>query len=167
MRTLAASKDPTLIVERLERLRPDDFHRWGRMNAHQMLRHLVDSMRIPLGEIRVSEAKVPHLQHIVLKWVALYIPLKWLRNFPTRPEIDQCMLNLPLPDFEANGRSRSRLSMACPGQTWKGSAIRILGQLRTRNGSDGVGSMPTIIYASSGAEKSRIRVSEPGGQAPR
>jgi hypothetical protein len=102
MRTLAASGDVQLIISRLGRLSPDDAARWGRMNAHQALRHLGDSMRIPLGEMEVSDAGTPNWQGSLLKWAALYVPLKWRPNFPTRPEIDQCRINPHLDDFEAD-----------------------------------------------------------------
>jgi hypothetical protein len=102
MRTLAAPEDAQSIIERTKRLRPDDAARWGGMNAHQMLRHVADAMRVPLGEIRVGDARLPELQRKVLTWAALYVPLKWRRNIPTRPEIDQCRLNMPLDDFEAD-----------------------------------------------------------------
>ncbi|MBV8438346.1 MAG: DUF1569 domain-containing protein [Silvibacterium sp.] len=110
MRTLANADDAQLIVERLNTVRPDDAGRWGRMNSHQMLRHLAGSMRVPLGEIKVSDAEVRHLQRVVLKWAALYVPLKWRPNFPTRPEIDQCSLNPHLDDFEADQRTATVLS---------------------------------------------------------
>ena len=102
MKTLAASEDAQSVIDRLKAIRCDDQARWGKMNAHQMLRHLADSMRVPLGEIRVSEAEVPHFQRIVLRWAALYVPVRWRRSFPTRPEIDQCRLNPTLTDFEAD-----------------------------------------------------------------
>lgn len=114
MRTLAKVDDAQLIVERLNIVRPDDVRRWGRMNPHQMLRHLADSMRVPLGEITVSEVEVPQLQRAVLKWAALYVPLKWRRNFPTRPEIDQCSLNPCLDDFEAEQRVATALAHRLP-----------------------------------------------------
>lgn len=120
MRTLAASRDAQLIVDRLERLRPGDLARWGSMHAHQMLRHLADSMRVPLGEVRVSEAEVPQLQRVALKWAALYVPLKWRRNFPTRPEIDQCMLNWPLQDFEADRETATMLVHRLAGSDLEG-----------------------------------------------
>lgn len=110
MRTLAASEDAESIKLRLESLGSGDTARWGSMNVHQMVRHLCDSMRVPLGEIRVSEAEVRPLQRVVLKWAALYVPLKWRSNFPTRPEIDQCRLNLPLGDFECDRQTAIRLT---------------------------------------------------------
>ena len=104
MKTLAQSCDALGIVERLQSVQRDDQPRWGRMNVHQMLRHLADSMRIPMGEIEVSDAEASHMQRAILKWAALYVPLRWRRNFPTRPEIDQCRLGVRLDDFEADHR---------------------------------------------------------------
>ncbi len=80
------------------------------MNAHQVLRHLADSMRIPLGEMEVSDAGIPKWQGTVLKWAALYVPLKWRPNFPTRPEIDQCRLNPCLDNFEADRQAAIALA---------------------------------------------------------
>lgn len=110
MRSLAANEDARLILERLRSLQSDDAARWGRMNVRQMLRHLSDSMRVPLDEFKVSDAEAPQLQRVVLKWAALYLPVQWRRNFPTRPEIDQCSLNLPLGDFEPDRQTTIELA---------------------------------------------------------
>jgi Protein of unknown function (DUF1569) len=102
MKTLAIAADLLSVQLRLETVSADDAARWGRMNVHQMVRHLSDSMRVPLGEMTVSELAMPPLQRTVMKWGALYAPIKWPRNVPTRPEIDQCSLNRLLNDFEAD-----------------------------------------------------------------
>jgi len=102
MKTLANGNDFQSIAERLKAVRSDDAARWGRMNAHQMLRHVGDAIKVPLQEIQVSQADVPQVQRELLKWAALYFPFRWRRNFATRPEIDQCMLNVPLGDFETD-----------------------------------------------------------------
>jgi hypothetical protein len=104
MRTLAANEDVQSIVTRLKAVSSSDAARWGRMNVHQMVCHLCGSMLVPLGEIQVSDAEVPQLQRVVVKWAALYVPLKWRPNFPTRPELDQCRLNPMLDDFESERR---------------------------------------------------------------
>lgn len=104
MKTLGTADDLQSIELRLETLSVQDRSRWGRMNVHQMVCHLCHSMRVPLGEIQVSDAEAPHLQRVVLKWAALYVPLKWRPDFPTRPELDQCSLNLPLDDFDSDRR---------------------------------------------------------------
>lgn len=105
MKTLAASDDVQSIRLRLEKLSPNDTARWGRMNVHQMVCHLCDSMRVPLGEKVVSDAEMRRLQRTIMKWAALYLPLKWPRDVPTRPEIDQCRLNGALNDFESDRQS--------------------------------------------------------------
>jgi len=110
MRTMAVPEDAQSIIERMKKLCPEDAARWGRMNAHQMLRHLGEAMQVPLGEIEVSVADVPELQRKAFKWAALYVPLKWRRNFPTRPEIDQCFLNPYLNDFETDRESAIALA---------------------------------------------------------
>ena len=102
MKTLAMVDDLRSIQGRLGSLTMADRARWGSMNVHQMVGHLCGAMRVPLGQIKVSDAQVPQLQRRVVKWAALYVPLQWRPNFPTRPELDQCSLNPPLDDFEAD-----------------------------------------------------------------
>jgi hypothetical protein len=102
MRTLAVSEDAQSIVSRLEALLPDDGARWGKMNVHQMVCHLADSMRVPLGEVSVSDAEMAPVLRLIVKWGALYVPLKWARGVPTRPEIDQCRLKGSVNSFESD-----------------------------------------------------------------
>jgi hypothetical protein len=102
MKTLAVAADIDSIQLRLKALTFQDAARWGRMNVHQMVKHLCDSMSVPLGEMTVSKASMPPIQRTLMKWGALYAPFKWPRNVPTRPEIDQCGLDRPLNDFESD-----------------------------------------------------------------
>ncbi len=102
MKTLAAGKDAQSILVRLEALSPHDAALWGRMNVHQMVCHVRDAMRVPMGELSVSDAEMRPLNRLVMKWGALYFPRRWPKDFPTRPEIDQCRLNAPLRDFESD-----------------------------------------------------------------
>ena len=104
MRTLAAREDARSIQLRLDALTLEDGARWGRMNVHQMVCHICDSMRVPLGEKTVSDADMSPQQRAIMKWAALYLPLKWPKNVATRPEIDQCQRSLPLGDFESDRR---------------------------------------------------------------
>jgi hypothetical protein len=71
MRTLAVKDDLHSIQLRLEKLTIEDQAHWGRMNVHQMVCHLCGSMRLPLGEIEISDAEIPELQRRVVKWAAL------------------------------------------------------------------------------------------------
>jgi len=88
MKTMARAQDKEEIVQRLRTIRVDSARRWGRMSAHQMICHLSDSFLAVTGQRQVSPASGP-LQRTVIKWMALYAPLKWPRGVPTRPEVDQ------------------------------------------------------------------------------
>lgn len=88
MTTLENPKDLADLIRRLRTVRADSTARWGRMSAHQMICHCADALRMATGELTVSEATGP-LQRTLIKWSALYLPLRWPPGFPTRPEIDQ------------------------------------------------------------------------------
>ena len=89
MKTLAQEPCRAEIVRRLMTVRPDSASRWGRMSAHQMVCHLSDGFRMVIGRKPVSDA-TGRLQRTLVKWTALYLPLRWPADLPTRPEIDQC-----------------------------------------------------------------------------
>ena len=88
MKTMARAQDKEEIVRRLRTIRADSGRRWGRMSAHQMICHLSDSFLAVTGQRDISPAS-GLLQSTVIKWIALYAPLKWPRGVPTRPEVDQ------------------------------------------------------------------------------
>jgi len=50
-RSLLKADDLELLLERLERLRPDARPAWGTLDAPRMLCHLGDSLRVALGEL--------------------------------------------------------------------------------------------------------------------
>ena len=88
MKTLARERWKAEIISRLRSVRPDSTRRWGRMTAHQMICHLSDACRMALGQKTVSETALP-LPRPLVKWIALYLPLRWRAGNMTRPEIDQ------------------------------------------------------------------------------
>ena len=88
MRTLQNARDRNQLLERLTRLEPDSPPRWGKMSAHQMICHLNDSLRAPLGEKYISPS-TSFFKRAVLKHFALWAPIPWPHGFKTRPEIDQ------------------------------------------------------------------------------
>jgi Protein of unknown function (DUF1569) len=71
------------------------------MSSHQMLCHLGDACRVALGEKEVSPAS-GLLQRTVIKWIALYTPMRWRPGIPTRPEIDQHCSGTRPADFHAD-----------------------------------------------------------------
>jgi hypothetical protein len=88
MKTLARERDKTELLERLRRLGPDCQRRWGRMTVRQMVCHASDCCRLALGQKDASPA-TGLAQRTMIKWVALYAPLKWPPGLQTRPEVDQ------------------------------------------------------------------------------
>ena len=88
MKTLARQRDKAEILQRLRAVRPESVRRWGRMSSHQMVCHLCDSFRMVTGQKPVSHAS-GLLQRTIVKWTALYLPLRWPPGILTRPEIDQ------------------------------------------------------------------------------
>jgi hypothetical protein len=88
MKTLARPADKAEILLRLLNLRPESPRGWGRMSAHQMVCHLADSLRMAAGDKAVSPIRLP-LPKTLLKWVCLYLPLRWPAGIRTSPELDQ------------------------------------------------------------------------------
>jgi hypothetical protein len=88
VKTLARARDRKELVQRLRTVTPGSAARWGRMSAHQMICHLADALRMASGEKAVSAASGP-LQRTLVKWLALYAPVRWPAGIPTRPEVDQ------------------------------------------------------------------------------
>jgi hypothetical protein len=88
MKTLARQRDRDEILQRLKRLRPESTARWGRMSAHQMICHLADSFRMAIGEKPVNP-DTSLARRTIVKWLALYAPLRWPPGLLTVPEIDQ------------------------------------------------------------------------------
>lgn len=101
MKTLARHRDRAEIVQRLRGVRPDSVRRWGRMSAHQMVCHLSDSFRMVTGQKPVSHT-MSLLERTIVKWVALYAPLRWPAGILTRPEIDQELGGTRPVDFAAD-----------------------------------------------------------------
>ena len=88
MKSLARPADKAEVLRRLKDVRPESARRWGRMSAPQMVCHLADAFRMALGQKPVSH--LPGLlNRTIVKWIALYAPLRWPHGILTRPEIDQ------------------------------------------------------------------------------
>lgn len=88
MKTLLNDRDRKEVQLRLTNVHPDSLPRWGSMSAHQMICHLTDSFRAALREKYVSPA-TNLFTRTLLKTLALWVPIPWMRGFRTRPELDQ------------------------------------------------------------------------------
>lgn len=71
------------------------------MSAHQMVCHLSDGYRLLTGERTAARVKTP-VPRPVIKWVALYAPVRWPRGVPTTPEMDQTAGGTRPADFNAD-----------------------------------------------------------------
>jgi hypothetical protein len=71
------------------------------MSAHQMICHLDDSLRVAMGEKYVSPANSLFMR-VILKPMALWIPVPWAHGFKTRPEIDQQQGGTPPTSFASD-----------------------------------------------------------------
>jgi Protein of unknown function (DUF1569) len=101
MRTLARERDKAEVLRRLRALRQDSVGRWGRMSAHQMVCHLSDGHRLLTGERTTQLAATP-LPRLMMKWIALYAPIRWPPGIPTTPELDQGVGGTRPGDFDAD-----------------------------------------------------------------
>ena len=101
MKTLACERDAAEVFGRLRLLRQDSVARWGRMSVHQMVCHLSDGYRLLTGELTSPPAATP-LPRPVMKWIALYVPVRWPAGIPTTPELDQTGGGTRPADFAAD-----------------------------------------------------------------
>jgi uncharacterized protein DUF1569 len=88
VRTFARAGDHAAILGRLAALTPGHTRRWGRMNVHQAVCHMADAFRMARGTMPVAVTARWH-ERTLVKWIALYAPLRWPGGIPTSPELDQ------------------------------------------------------------------------------
>jgi Protein of unknown function (DUF1569) len=108
MKTLARERDAAEVVRRLHALRPDSVGRWGRMSAHQMVCHLSDGYRLLTGE-RTTELAASPVPRWIIRWFALYTPVRWPVGIRTTPELDQALGGTRPADFDADVAELERL----------------------------------------------------------
>ena len=73
------------LLDRLGRLSPEAKPRWGRMNAPQMLAHLVSWMEMADGRLPTVDKRLlmrhPPLKQLIIYW------MPWPKGVPTAPEL--------------------------------------------------------------------------------
>src|SRR5262245_36620267 len=89
MRRLLTEQDVADLTARIRTLRPETRGQWGRMSCPQMVCHLSDAFRGPLGERAPAAARGNVLTHTLVKWVIIRTPMPWPHGVATTPEIDQ------------------------------------------------------------------------------
>jgi hypothetical protein len=88
VRTFARPVDHADILRRLSTLTPASPRLWGRMDVHQAVCHMADAFRMAAGELPVATSG-RLLHRTVVKWVALYAPLRWPAGIRSSAELDQ------------------------------------------------------------------------------
>lgn len=73
------------ISERVSMLTPESLPRWGTLTARGMIAHLVDALKMSMGQIDVSERKSP-IRFTPLKQFIIYGP-PFPRSAPTSPQL--------------------------------------------------------------------------------
>ena len=71
------------------------------MTSHQMVCHLSDSFRVVLGE-KPWESQADFKNNLFIKWIALYVPVPWPKEIPTRREVEQGLGGTPPLDFQSD-----------------------------------------------------------------
>ncbi len=86
--TLSSPRTLAAIRGRLAGIAPTSERRWGSLSVGQMVSHLNDSFDVALGARKVPTAE-SLLGRTLIKWIALWAPMRWPKNIPVRPEVDQ------------------------------------------------------------------------------
>src|SRR5215211_1767634 len=73
------------IVSRLSKLTPARRPLWGRMDAARVQIHLIDSLRMAVGDL-VCKPKNTPVRYPVLRQLIIYV-LPWPKGAPTAPEL--------------------------------------------------------------------------------
>lgn len=85
MKSMFNAEDRTATIARIDRVAGGMKPHWGKMNAEQMLSHLVESARMAIGELSVKPKKLPirffPLNRLIIYW------LPFPKGAPTAPEL--------------------------------------------------------------------------------
>jgi hypothetical protein len=99
MRSLRNADDRLDLIGRIRKLSPDDRPLWGRMNAGQMISHLVQASELPFV------ASVPDVSNVIsrtlIKPLVLYV-LAMPKEVKTSAEIDQQQSGRKPQDFSSD-----------------------------------------------------------------
>lgn len=89
MRRLAEQRDFDELARRIRAFTPESPRLWGQMSCSQMICHLADAFRRPLGERPAAALRDTWFTRTFLRWLVLRTPLPWARGASTSPDIDQ------------------------------------------------------------------------------
>ena len=85
MKTFWESTDRQELSERVAMLTPEASPLWGKMTARQMLAHVVDALRMAMGDVKTADKKLP-IRFTPIKQLIIYGP-PFPKSSPTAPEL--------------------------------------------------------------------------------
>jgi hypothetical protein len=107
MKNIFVSTDRQELERRLQSVTPDSRPQWGKMNAHQMIVHLTDPLRVALGERHAAFRKSILSIWPMNKIVSQVMP--WPKGAPTAPEFVQGIGGTTPTEFERDRQELSRV----------------------------------------------------------
>ena len=128
-KSLANPKVRREMLDRLGRLSPDARPRWGKMNATQMLAHLVDWMAMADGSLTTARIRKAGLHLPVLKQIAIYL-LPFPKNVMTAPELKRRQPQDWSLELEAVRQSLARFDALATRADWPHHPV--FGRMTTR-----------------------------------
>lgn len=85
MKSIFNDADRASMLSRIDMVMSGAKPRWGKMNAEQMLAHLVESARMAVGEMTPKSKRLP-FRWFPLKQLIVYV-LPFPKGAPTAPEL--------------------------------------------------------------------------------
>lgn len=121
MKTFARDECRDEILRRLAQVRVDSARRWGTMTPHQMICHCADACRMACGDAAPADISSAATRSIV-KWIALYAPMRWPSGIQTVAEFDQRTAGTKPGAFGADVATLAtllgRIGPRADGQPW-------------------------------------------------
>jgi hypothetical protein len=103
MKTLFETAAVHELIGRIDNLTPATQARWGKMNAEQMLAHLVDAMKLATGELTAKPKKMIFRYPPFRQFLVYLMPFP--KGAPTLPELRR-------RDSDAGTLDRNRADLA-------------------------------------------------------
>ena len=85
MKTIFNPATRSAIVSRIGDVSSGARPKWGKMNSEEMLTHLINGLRMAIGELSPRPKKLP-IRYTPLRQLIVYLA-PWPRNAPTAPEL--------------------------------------------------------------------------------
>ena len=112
MTSIADPRALGVLVGRLQLVRPETPRHWGTLTAGEMLCHLGDAHEFVLGTRTPPETATAGEPRPLLKWAALYAPIRWPKGAKTRAGVDPRREGSRPVEFESDrGRAISTLEL--------------------------------------------------------